>query len=241
MTVIVLFINLKPKQLPMPRRIYHGSPQRLEHPRLLGGKPYNDYGNGFYCTENLNMAAEWAVGIDHDGWINEYDIDCDGLVILDLNGRGFSVLHWLAVLLENRTFDLSYALAREAREYILQNLSVDYSSADIINGYRADDSYFSFAQDFLSGAISFRQLRQAMHLGHLGNQFVLKSRRSFDRLKFVGATFASKDTWYPLRARRDANARADYFSSRNQRRRPDDLFIIQIIDEGIKADDSRLH
>ncbi len=186
------------------------------------------------------MAAEWAVGIDHDGWINEYDIDCDGLRVLDLNASGMCVLHWLAVLLENRTFDLSYALAREAREYILQNFSVDYSTSDIICGYRADDSYFSFAQDFLSGAISFRQLRYAMFLGKLGNQFVLKSRRSFERLTFVEAKSVSKDVWNPLREKRDKEARDDYFATRRQRRRRDDLYVMQIIDEGIKADDSRL-
>ena len=42
-------------------------------------------------------------------------------------------------------------------------------------GYRADDSYFSFASDFINGAISYRQLCNAMCLGKLGQQFVLKS------------------------------------------------------------------
>ena len=225
----------------MSRKIYHGSIQRLELPFYLGGKVHNDYGRGFYCTENREIAAEWAVNIENDGWINEYEIDCDELDILDLNAPDLCILHWLAVLLENRTFDLSYALAREAREYILKNFSVDYSKADIIIGYRADDSYFSFAQDFLSGTISFRQLRHAMFLGQLGRQFVLKSRRSYEHISFVAAEKVLKEVWYPLRDKRNTDARMEYFASRNQRRRPDDLFIIQIIDEGIQADDPRLH
>ena len=53
-------------------------------------------------------------------------------------------------------------------------------------GYRADDSYFSFAQDFINGTISYRQLNRAMHLGKLGQQFVLKSKKAFERIAFEG-------------------------------------------------------
>ena len=224
----------------MKRIIYHGSEQRLECPRYGGGKPYNDYGMGFYCTEVKEMAAEWAVGKTHDGWVNQYEIECDGLSLLDLNSKEFCIFHWLSVLLENRTFDLSYALAQEAREYLLKNYSVNYAAQDLLVGYRADDSYFSFAQDFLSGAISYRQLCHAMRLGELGNQFVLKSHLAFERLKFLGAEAVSRDEWYPLREQRDTLARQEYFSTRNQRRRPGDLFILQILDEGVLPDDPRL-
>ena len=143
----------------MKKIIYYGSVQQLPQPTFNGGKAHNDYGKGFYCTEEKEMAAEWAVGKGSDGWINCYEMDCENLKVLDLNGPEFCILHWLAVLLENRTFDISYGLAREAREYILQNFAVDYSHADIIVGYRADDSYFSFAQDFLfiCAGFSFRR------------------------------------------------------------------------------------
>ena len=224
----------------MKKTIYHGSIQRLEHPFYLGGKAHNDYGKGFYCTEEKDMAAEWAVSGNCNGWINEYEIDISDLTILNLNASDYCILHWLAVLLENRTFDLSYALAQEAKEYILKNFSVAYTDADIIIGYRADDSYFAFAQDFLSGAISYRQLSQAMHLGKLGNQFVLKSPIAFERLRFLGAEEALGERWYPLRTQRDSEARNEYFASRTQRRRPGDLYIIQILDEGMTANDPRL-
>ena len=215
--------------------------QRLEKPFYLGGKPHNDYGKGFYCTEEKNMAAEWAVSGNSNGWINEYEIDCDRLNILNLSSSGYCILHWLAILLENRTFDLSYALAQEAKEYILKTFAVHYADADIIIGYRADDSYFSFAQDFLSGAISYRQLSVAMHLGKLGNQFVLKSPLAFDRLRFVGAEEALRELWFPLREKRDSTARRAYFASRKQLRRKGDIYIIQILDEEMTANDPRLH
>ena len=55
-------------------------------------KTYNDYGVGFYCTENPNMAKEWGVGIDHNGYANQYRIECDSLTILDLNAPGYTML-----------------------------------------------------------------------------------------------------------------------------------------------------
>ena len=79
-----------------------------------------------------------------------------------------------------------------------------------------------------------------MHLGKLGRQFVLKSQEAFDSLRFLGAEKAWKDSWYPQYQKRDVTAREEYFASRNQRRRPDDLFVIQIIDQGITANDPRL-
>lgn len=40
--------------------IYHGSQQIVEVPQFGVGKPYNDYGQGFYCTESSELAKEWA-------------------------------------------------------------------------------------------------------------------------------------------------------------------------------------
>ena len=84
----------------MTRTLYHGSSNIIEKPLYGYGKPYNDYGLGFYCTDSLEMAKEWGVGKDRDGYANCYEIDCDGLQILDLNAPEYCILHWLAVLLK---------------------------------------------------------------------------------------------------------------------------------------------
>lgn len=110
--------------------------------------------------------------------------------ILDLNAEQFCILHWLTILLQNREFDTPSGLAYEAKAYLLGNFKVDYSAYDAIIGYRADDSYFSFAQDFINGTISYRQLNNAMHLVKLGQQFVLKSRQAFSLIKFTGYELA---------------------------------------------------
>lgn len=186
------------------------------------------------------MAREWGASRLKDGFANIYDIEIDGLAILDLNDSDKCILNWLAVLLRNREFDTSSSLAFDARNYILDNFLIDYSKADIMLGYRADDSYFSFAQDFLNGAISYRQLNNAMHLGKLGRQIVLKSEKAFDRVRFVGFDIASSDEWFAKKEMRDNAARSEYFNIERNRRQKGDLYITTILDEEIKQDDTRL-
>lgn len=224
----------------MIQKLFHGSPSIIEKPIYGYGKPYNDYGLGFYCTDSLQMAKEWGVGKDKDGYANCYELECDGLRILNLNTADYCILHWLTILLKNREFDIPSGLALEAKEYLLANFSVDYESYDAIIGYRADDSYFSFAQDFINGTISYRQLNNAMHLGKLGQQFVLKSKTAFDRIQFVGSEIAECSEWYAKKMQRDKTARREYFSVERNRRVRGDLYITQIIDEEMTSDDARL-
>ena len=224
----------------MIKKIYHGSKDIVKQPEYGKGKTYNDYGLGFYCTDTIEMAKEWGVDKTQDGYANEYEIDTQNLKILDLNEEKYSILHWLSILLENREFDIPSALAQEAKEYILNNFKVDYKNYDIIIGYRADDSYFSFAQDFINGTISFRQLANAMHLGNLGQQFVLKSKKAFDQIKFVRYEIAQSSIWYTKKEARDKAARREYFDVERNKRQRGDIYITQIIDEEMKADDGRL-
>ena len=220
--------------------LYHGSPNILEKPIFGQGKKYNDYGLGFYCTYSLEMAKEWASGKDKDGYANHYKLDCSELNILELNSKNYCILHWLAVLLKNREFDTPAGLAYEAKEYLLNNFMVDYESYDAIIGYRADDSYFSFAQDFINGTISYRQLNNAMHLGKLGEQFVLKSKKAFDLLQFVDFELADSREWYAKKISRDKMARREYFDVERNRRQRGDIYIAQIMDEEMMPGDLRL-
>ena len=105
-------------------------------PQYGYGKPYGDYGLGFYCTEDASMAKEWGATFNGNGYTNHYEIDCEGLDILDLNAPEYTILTWLAVLLENREFDAPSSLAAEAKQYIAENFMPKYKSYDIIEGYR---------------------------------------------------------------------------------------------------------
>ena len=220
--------------------LFHGSDHILKKPIFGKGKVYNDYGLGFYCTETLEMAKEWGVGKEHNGFANRYILECDGLNILNLGDQQYSILHWLAVLLENREFDVASPLANQAKEYILKTFPVEYEKCDCIIGYRADDSYFSFAQDFLNGTISLRQLNNAMHLGKLGQQFVLKSKEAFDRIQFQGYEIAEHEEWYIRKMQRDKSARREYFDLERNKIKPGDLFVTQMLTERMDANDTRI-
>ena len=160
----------------MKIKLYHGSPVIVRKPLFGVGKAYNDYGQGFYCTESLDLAKEWSVDEGRDGFANVYSLETDGLNVVHLNEKPFCILHWLSLLLCHREFELDTDLASEAREYILSRFPVDISNADAVIGYRADDSYFTFARNFLNGAITLTKLSEAMQLGKLGLQFMLNSK-----------------------------------------------------------------
>ena len=123
----------------MNRTLYHGSKERIVKPLFGAGKRGNDYGRGFYCTESEELAMEWAVGMDHDGWANVYSMKDDGLNVLDLNSEPYCLLHWLAVLLNYREFDTLTPMAYQARDYIRTAFAVDHRDCDCIIGWRADN------------------------------------------------------------------------------------------------------
>ena len=220
--------------------LYHGSKDIIERPIYGQGKKYNDYGLGFYCTDNIELAKEWGTSFERSGYANRYQIDCTGLTILDLNDDKYCILHWLAILLSNREFDTPAGLALEAKEFLKKNFMLDYKKYDIIKGYRADDSYFSFAQDFINGTISYRQLNNAMYLGKLGIQYVLKSKEAFNRIVFDGYEEAEYKEWYAKKMKRDKSARREYFDVERNRRQRGDIYITQILDEEMSPDDKRL-
>lgn len=191
-------------------RLYHGSETIIEAPVYGGGKQHNDYGRGFYCTEHLELAKEWACTQRCSGFVNCYDIDLSDMRILNLSDGEYSVLHWLTVLISYRTFDISAPVVLSGMEYLKKNYMVNVEAYDIIRGYRADDSYFSFAKAFLNNTITLDQLSRAMRLGMLGEQIVLKSKEAFKKLKYVSFIPAEADIYYAKRKSRDEKARMDY-------------------------------
>ena len=219
--------------------IYHGSPS-IVTPVFGEGKTYNDYGQGFYCTENLELAKEWACSQDSDGYVNQYILNLEGLSVLYLNDPRYSILNWLAILLENRRFSVAEGLPQEAKKYIMEHFLPDYKSYDIIKGYRADDSYFSYARDFISNTLSLEDLKQAMMLGKLGEQVVLKSERAFKALTKGKIIPVDRREYYARYCERDRMARESYKEISSHAFSPNEMYVIDLIRGGIKNGDTRL-
>ena len=220
--------------------VYHGSSKIIEKPIWGMGNPNNDYGLGFYCTENEELAKEWACSSESDGYANKYSLDLTGLSVLSLTNGEYNILNWLFVLLENRQFRISGDIATQAKEYIFDNFAVDYKKYDVIKGYRADDAYFSFANAFLNNTISVSQLEKAMVLGKLGEQVVAISQKAFDAFEFMEATVAPNEMYLPKKMARDSAARDEFKKEKSRGSVLTEKYILDIIREGWKNDDERL-
>ena len=222
--------------------LYHGSDKIIHSPQFGVGNPHNDYGLGFYCTEDKELAKEWACPEARNGIANIYELNVDEFKILDLQSEKYHVLNWIAILLKNRVFAKKTPIAKAAEKYILEEFLPDTEGYDIISGYRADDSYFSYAKDFLNNAISVEQLEHAMRLGELGNQIVLVSRRAIESIEFVDYEIADSKIYYAKRMQREQRARSQYledsenaFSNVSK-----GLYVLEIVRNEVKNDDERL-
>ena len=196
--------------------LYHGSENIIEKPEFGKGALHNDYGRGFYCAENIELAKEWACASQHNGYANVYEFDITGLKCLNLNSPEYNILNWLAILADNRTYWQNGSISEQAKKYVKDNFLPDISEYDVITGYRADDSYFSFAQDFVANTISFQKLSEAMRLGKLGEQIVLKSPKAFDQIKILGLESAEAGEYYLKKSEREREARKEYRSMNKQ-------------------------
>lgn len=224
----------------MSVRLYHGSEVIVERPEFGKGARHNDYGKGFYCTENPELAREWACAKQKNGYVNIYDLDMTGLSVLNLNDPQYNILNWLAILADNRTYWQNGSISEDAKDYIKTHFLLDISGYDVIIGYRADDSYFSFAQDFVAGVISLEKLSEAMRLGKLGEQIVLKSPKAFEQIKFVGCENVDSDIYYTRKMERERDARREYRKRKREKADIHELYIIDIMREEMTNGDARL-
>ena len=218
--------------------LYHGSEQIVESPTFGLGKQNNDFGLGFYCTESEELAKEWAVSSLRNGVVNRYSLDTEYLKILNLNSPNYTILNWIAVLVAHRLFSIKSPAAQRAKRYLIDNFGVNVNAYDLINGYRADDSYFDFAASFLNNGISVQQLANAMRLGKLGEQIVIKSKYAFSLLHYDEFSIAEKEKYYVRRKAR--NDEADQLYSDILEEETDGLYILDIIRGGIQNDDPRI-
>ena len=172
--------------------LYHGSPDKEITPVFGGGQDKHDYGRGFYLTENIELAKEWAVCRPNEtnGWVHKYELDCEEIKIIDF--QKLDVLAWLAELMKHRE-------AADSRRYkmlsvkFIEKYGVDTSQYDVIKGWRADASYFYIAREFVRDNIDFDILEELLSLGGLGIQYCIKSERAYEKLHEVKEELLSVD------------------------------------------------
>ena len=162
--------------------LYHGTSNKLVVPKYGGGDEKHDYGKGFYLTESLDLAKEWAVCRPNEtnGWVHKYELKTDALKILDF--RQHDVLAWLAELMKHRDASDSKRYRMLAKKFI-EKYAVDTSEYDVICGWRANASYFYIAREFVRDNIDIDILEELLLLGGLGIQYCIKSNAAYANLK----------------------------------------------------------
>ncbi len=164
--------------------LYHGTPDKIVTPRYGGGDDKHDYGRGFYLTENIELAKEWAVcrPNDQNGWVHKYELDVSSLKILDF--RQYNVLSWLAELMKHRDASDSRRYHMLAGKFI-EKYGIDTDQYDVICGWRANASYFYIAREFVRDNIDMDILEELLSLGGLGIQYCVKSETAYANLKEI--------------------------------------------------------
>ena len=166
--------------------LYHGTPNKVVVPKFGGGDDKHDYGRGFYLTENIDLAKEWAVcrPNEQNGWVHKYELDCEDLRILDFQER--NVLAWLAELMKHRDAADSKRYRMLAAKFI-EKYGVNTDGYDVIKGWRANASYFYIAKEFARDNIDMDILEELLSLEGLGIQYCIKSELAYSRLHEVKA------------------------------------------------------
>lgn len=161
--------------------LYHGTADKEIHPTYGLGEEKHDYGKGFYLTESIDLAKEWAVcrPSETNGWLHKFVIDTEGLRILDF--EKYDVLTWLAELMKHRDAADSKRYRMLAEKFI-RKYGIDTDGYDIIRGWRANASYFYIAKEFVRDNIDLDILPELLSLGGLGIQYCIKSELAFLRL-----------------------------------------------------------
>lgn len=188
--------------------LYHGTPEKNVTPTYGLGDEKHDYGRGFYLSEDIELAKEWAVCRPNEtnGWVHKYELQTEGLKILDFQEK--DVLAWLAELMKHRNADDSRRYRVLSVKFI-EKFGIDTSEYDIIKGWRANASYFYIAKEFVRDNIDMDILEDLLSLGGLGIQYCIKTEKAYSKLKEIpeGLLPVDYDEFNAKYNERDAAAR----------------------------------
>ena len=161
--------------------LYHGTPNKIVTPTFGLGNDKHDYGRGFYLTEDIQLAKEWAVcrPNDKNGWVHKYELDASELKILDF--EKYDTLAWLAELMKHRDAADSKRYRMLSQKFIAK-YGLDTTEYDVIKGWRANASYFYIAREFVRDNVDIDILEKLLFLGGLGIQYCIKSELAFSKL-----------------------------------------------------------
>ncbi len=188
--------------------LYHGTSEKTVVPTFGLGNDKHDYGRGFYLTEDIELAKEWAVckPNNNNGWVHKFELEIESLQILDFQNK--NILAWLAELMKHRDAADSKRYHVLAAKFI-EKYGINTADYDVIRGWRANASFFYIAKEFVRDNVDLDILEELLSLGGLGIQYCIKTELAYSKLHEIEneILFVSYDEFNKKYNYRDSNAR----------------------------------
>ena len=143
--------------------IYHSTNVIIENPHIVNTSYFKDFGYGFYTTEIRNQAEKWTRK-KNPKIVNIYDLDL--AYKKELNNKVF------------------ISMTEDWLDFIAFCRSGGSHSYDTVEGPMADDTVFTYVDDFLSGLISREAFWELCKFKYPTHQLVFNTDKSLEYLKF---------------------------------------------------------
>ena len=159
-------------------KLYHGSNVIVDHPEVAKGKPFKDFGRGFYLSDTIEQAMEMAervverIGNGQTPIVTTYEFDDSAMT----DG-----------LLKVKRFE---AYTEEWAEFVLRNrdrkTQQPFHDYDIVYGPIADDGVVRQMRRFEMGTITLKELLQELQYPpKITFQYFFGSEKALEKLKFL--------------------------------------------------------
>lgn len=162
--------------------LFHGAKSKITMPIDINySKENNDFGTGFYLGESFEQASTYIANT-----ISKY-VYAFSLKVKDLNILEFNVdTKWMLAVAYYRGWIPQYK-----QKKIIKEIVNKINEADVIVAPIADNRMFDLISEFVDGVITNEQCEHALAASNLGSQYVIKTKKGLDNLKYIKLFYLS--------------------------------------------------
>lgn len=159
-------------------KLYHGSDMLVERPEIAKGKPFKDFGRGFYLSADVKQASEMAAQraalfLDGKPIVSTFEFDESALTDGSLKVKRFETYteEWAEFVLRNRD----------------RKTPQPYHDYDIVYGPIADDSIVRQLRKYELGDIKTLAdlMKELKYPQGITFQYFFGSEKALQKLRFL--------------------------------------------------------
>lgn len=159
-------------------KLYHGSNIVVDHPEISKGKPFKDFGQGFYLSDTIEQAMEMAmrvverVGEGQTPVVSSFQFDESFMTDGSLKVKCFETYteEWAEFVLRNRD----------------RKTPQPFHNYDIVYGPIADDGVVRQMRRYEMGDITLKELMQELQYPpKITFQYFFGSEKALEKLRFL--------------------------------------------------------